>query len=188
MWVFIRCIIYQDYRTLKKSKGFIKMSKLKAAWDELFLQYIQQTGDSKNVILFNSVKEYQSLTTKIKVIYDCIEILSMVYSKDVAILIGKVGYPFNHTDVKSNEYQKRLASISSQAKRLVFEATKAKNAIDSFEENAGSETIKESDFDEMFLIMSKNQGYQMNAKNTTVSELISLIKLTEKQNSNVKRG
>lgn len=176
LWNFIQCLIKSDFKHLKKSKGFIKQSKLKKHWDLIFSEYLERSGDDSQIFLLSALKEYSILSNKIRLIDMSLEQLSHGWNDIIAKNMADVGFPVkNHEDPE--KYMKGLKSVQSRAKMLVMRANKLKADIDGFKDNAGSKEIKESDFNEILLIMSKNQGYSITSKNTTVVDFISLTKI-----------
>lgn len=181
---FIQCIIYGNYKFLVKSKGFIKRSKLKKHWESIFSEYLEKSGDNSNIFLLSSTKEYAILLNKINLIDDCIEMMSTGgYNKDLALLLKNVGYPLSKTN-DNEKFIKSLKSIQSRAKLLVLRANKIKSDLDKFKENSGSESIKEQDFTELLIMLSKIQGYQITSKNTTVDEFVLLLNINSKKDKN----
>lgn len=176
LWNFIQCLIKSDYKYLKKTKGFIKRSKLKKYWEDIFSIYMEKSGDNSHVFLLGIMKKYTVLVNKIKVIDESLYHLSKCYSSEIAENLKSLGFIVKKTD-DQNAYFKNLKSIKTRAKQLVMEANKLKKEIDNFRDQAGSSEIKEEDFNESLLIMSKNQGYQINSKNITVNDFIILTKL-----------
>lgn len=182
---FIKCITNGEYKYLKKSKGFISNAKLAQRWELIFEEYSEKSGDTTNEILLNSMKEYTVLVNKINLLDNHIELLHIGYNKALADNLSKIGYKVR--DIKDRqEYLKHLKGIVTQGKTMVFKANKLKNDIDSFSENKGSESVKEHDFIEIFAMISKNQGYQMTPKNTTVLEFITVVNLNKKLSENGK--
>lgn len=176
LWNFIQCLIKSDLKHLKKSKGFIKQSKLKLHWEKIFSEYMDRSGDNTQVFLLGSMKEYSILINKIKLIDASIEQLSHEYNEIIAENLKKLGFIVKKSDDRA-EYIKGLKIIQSKAKMFVLRANKIKSELDSFNENAGSKEVKESDFNETLLLMSKNQGYQITSKTISVVDFIALTKI-----------
>lgn len=178
MSVFIPCLISGNLKHLKKSKGFIKQSKLKQVWDKLFNEYLSLSGETSNVFLLNSMKEYTVLANSIKLIDDHLSLLSKGYNKGLADNLKQLGFVVDPIK-KGEAYIKQLKSINTRAKNMVLRANQIKRDLDEFESSKSTKTVTENDFIEIFMVLSKNQGYQLTPKNTTVLEFTSLIKLYE---------
>lgn len=176
LWNFIQCLIYSDYKHLKKTKGFIKESRLKKYWEQIFSTYMERSGDNSHVFLLGTLKEYTILVNKIKLIEESLNHLSKCYSYSIASNLKAIGFTVKNND-DQEVYFKNLKSVQSKAKQLVMRANKLKSEIDNFKDQSGSSEIKESDFNESLLIMSKNQGYQITSKTITVNDFIILTKL-----------
>lgn len=181
LYNFIKCLLSSDLSYMKKEKGLIKPSKLRKAWENIFAQYLEKSGNESNQVLLHSLKRYQVLVNKIKLIDSNIEMLSITYSNDIAYMMKKLGYPVN--EIKDREkYMQQLVDISKRAKTLVFQANKIKKDLDNFNENASSESVTEDDFNEILIILSKNQGYRLDAKEITVLEFVLLLKVNTEKN------
>lgn len=182
MSVFIRCLIYGDLKALKKSKGFIKTSKLKSVWSALFNEYLEQSGDTSRVFLLNALKEWAILTNNIKLIDDHLQILANGYNENLASNLKRLGFTIKPIKER-DKYIKQIKSINTQAKKLVLQANKIKKDLDQFESEKKTETVTEKDFLELFAILSKNQGYYLDPKAVTVAEFVVLIKLHQDKNN-----
>lgn len=176
LWNFIQCLIKSDLKYLKKQKGFIKQSKLKEHWENIFSQYMNDSGDTSQIFLLSAIKEYTVLANKIKLVDGSLELLCLGFNKNIAENLKNMGFVVTDND-DYDKYIKSLKMTQTKAKSMVMRANKLKSEIDGFQENSGSSEIKESDFNEILLVLSKNQGYQITSKTITLVDFITLIKI-----------
>lgn len=181
LWNFIQCLVKGDFKTLQKSKGFIKKSKLKRHWESIFQQYMEKQGDDTHVFMLNSIKKLAVLKNNIRLFDDHMSFLKNGYHEGLAANLKKIGYTVLNIP-NEKQYLAQLKRLHTSAKTMVFNANKIEKDMQKFQETGRSESVKEEDFNEILIILSKNQQYHIHSKNITVVDFIILTKMYKEKN------
>lgn len=168
---FIKCLMTADYDQLILKDNYIKPKKkdLILIWIEIYQEFTDLGASNEGNAYLSLVKQKTILNNKIYLINVCLESLKMRFNIDLVKVIKKLGIKGRFTK-KSIEYDLPRAYI--QLKSMIGRLKKIDNSLIPF---TSGEEMTESDFQEILVILSKFQGYRLNAEEITVTEYVHIL-------------
>jgi hypothetical protein len=164
---FIDCLINGNYKRLLRD-GEASDDELQAAWERLYNEYAELSGNTAHAYLFSLMKTTAALRAKLTAAQQFIQ------SGNVELL-RQMGYP---ADIKKIIARVKLESIELQGKTKELEKLRQSNEKDG---------AKEADFTAWIVSVSKYMGYRIDRKEVTVSEFLTMNKLMTEELERMKK-
>jgi hypothetical protein len=170
---FLTALIEKNYTALIKKPGLFSISKEKLIehWFEIYSEYCDLAESEASKAYLNMIKRKLFLETKVALCEALISSLMLGYNYETTQALKKLGFNFK---LSKMSYMADLKKVIAKAKPMVLEIGKIKKELEPYltEETPASKT----DFLALLVILSKHQGYHLDAKKITVEEYILTLK------------
>jgi hypothetical protein len=158
---FIDCLVNGNLRRLARS-GSPTDEELQAAWEKVYGEYVELSGNHSYSYYFSLVKSISVLQTKL-------QLANMLLRHGAIETLKELGY--------SGDAKKIIAKM----KREIIELQAKQKELERFKEESKNETMKESDFIAWIIHVSKYLGYHIDRKTVTVSEFMAANKIMNEE-------
>jgi len=167
LYNLIKIIVTKDLKWLIKEGN---PTNLETAWANIYSEYCEISGDQTGGYVLDLSKEISYLTNRLTHVQKLVDMLLIRRNEDwISILQNELGFKFSYSDL-----EKDLKRTVTLAKSDLVKLQKKQSEYDSLNK-PGKETT-EQDYTKTLQVLSKFQGYQVRAKDITVSEYVEMIK------------
>jgi hypothetical protein len=181
---FIDCLVNHNYSRLVISGEFSK-EELKNNWNDIFYDYcdIMDSNQNKNIIKLRKDIAKNEATLMIldlvnKVLSHHYDFIGDDNYNRCKNILHEYGYEYDFPK-DDKERINQLKNVHSISKGLALNLINDRSNYDKTVVAKQTSTVKESDFDKIFIAINKFMGSGLSIKpiNTTVSEYCGMIKL-----------
>lgn len=178
---FIRCICESDLTALIIS-GDPKSEELAIAWGEIFYEYVELSGSSETIYLYNLQKEISLLSDEVMNVETCMyflspEMIGFSWDRKEELVEILRSYGYKVTIDFTTDYSGVFAIINSKLVPKKQKLEGKKNELAKYLESKQGQTITQEHFDSWMIRLWKMQGGNIiRAKDITVKEYVLLIK------------
>lgn len=175
--VFIDCLVDGKLERLVKS-GKASQKELVEAWEKIFIEYCDLSGESNIKRLIYLSKNIGYLRSRIIAIQLCVYVLSTKKSDSCIDQLKNMGFNMNFSDESMLEDLKKvIAASKSHELELTIKSTEYEKMV-----NQGEKAkIKSSYFDNLLIDLSRFMGYRIKKNELTVNEFIIIKKKYRKE-------
>lgn len=168
--VFLDILYTGSIKKLKKRRFlFVSKKKLERAWGKIYDEYSDLSKSEGTQAFFQLLKQKTTLQNKIFITQVCIDSLKTNYSSELANVLKKLGYNFKFT---RESLESDLKKVVAKSKPLVIRLKKLEENIAPY---LGAEDLKQSDFEDILVSLSKFQGYRLDKNHITVIEFVNIL-------------
>lgn len=183
---FIKCLLHKEYSCLIL-EGSPTEIEMREVWDNIFMDYLDLMDNNKTKLLAKSIKDIARNEAKLMVIELALRVLSHHYE-----FIGEENYLICVKNLKDYGYDyeyprddearmKDLERVRSVSKMAIIKLQSDRANYDKLLNENQNKVVRESDFNETFIALSKFMGYSVKPQTTTVSEYCGMIKTISKK-------
>lgn len=170
---FIRCIVHNDYTGLIQS-GNPTPEKLYQAWEYVYMEYCDLSGDVNHRQILNLSKEVGYLESKLLTIRSCCLVLSIRYSKTMADILHRIGYRQRLDPASGQAYYDDINSIVKKSKAILIAIEQKRYEHEQLLKQYEGQKIDEAYFDEALVELGRFMGFRLDPQITTVSEFVAI--------------
>lgn len=188
LYNFIQVLVNDDKEMLynRPNKAWYKQADLDAIWDKIFLEYIEESGDSRSKTVLELMKDISVVSNKLNIIQNCINLLASItdvkdYQPTIETL-RKYGFRYEF----SNEtLVNDLNKVVKSARQLIIKREELNNELSAINKTEESKAT-EKDF---YVHLANISEHFINPKETTVMQYIGyLTKFNQKIEQNERTG
>ena len=177
---FMECLINHVYLSLIE-QGSPTDDELKAAWDSIYLDYIELTVGTTEYKAYQTVlRQFTEAHSRYLALISGIQALSLGYSKEVVDGLAELGYPIELKENDIKNYTNELKKLDPHIKGAELILKQAKKDIDEYTMGRGKE-MTEAMYHEYIAAVSKFMGFQISLT-TSLIQWISYTGLMNKYN------
>lgn len=179
---FIRCLCHADYSCLVIEGEFTDEEKYQA-WQSIFIEFLDAENSQNTQEVVHLQSKINDNSKKLTIIELCLTLLSYYHTglvkdsdKEIAVnQLKKYGFNYQYSNESMSEDLQRVQSIS---KTTVINLKSDRSQLERLTEKHQN-TVKESDFAKIFIILNKNfaGGFKYTPQNTTVSEYAAMLEM-----------
>jgi hypothetical protein len=177
--VFIRCMVSGDYTGLVKSGPTDTpeaWAAIEDAWLSIYSQYCALIGGIQIAAFIQRAKTVNALSSKINRITALVDCARLIVCDELITALAAEGYKVNAARLASADDEGYLQELDAVMARLRPEKMKLDSLIKELPKADDKQKSTEQDFTRTLLEVSKYEGYQVKAKDTTVSEYCEYVK------------
>lgn len=176
---FIQVLIHDKKEMLynRPNKAWYKSADLQKIWDDIFLEYIEESGDSKSKGMLQLLMDISVISNKLEIIQNCVTLLSNVSDvKDYQPTINVLKtFGFRYQFTNETLYSDLNRTVKS-ARSLIIQRDQLKSQLSDVNKNE-SEKATEKDFSVHLANLSESIGFAIKSKEITVMEYIGYLKV-----------
>jgi len=176
---FIECLVNKNYSCLILSGQYLS-EELERIWTDVFYEYCDLTNSKDYQLMLKYMKSISINEAKLTVINLCLIVLSHSYNQECVDLLKKYGYNYKFDESDNESFLKDLQNVQNTSKMAVINLQNDRKQLEKITDKKQS-SIKESDFDKIFISLSKYMGYPVRKRDLTVSEYCSMINVINKK-------
>jgi len=173
---FIECLCNQNYSCLIISGDFTNEEQFET-WNNLFYEYCDLINSKEYQLILKYMKSVGINEAKLTAINLCLVVLSHGYNQDCVDVLKNYGYNYKFSSESLLNDLKNVQNISKGAEIKLQNDRKQLEMLT----NKKKKQVKESDFDKIFIYISKYMGFVVKKKDTTVSEYCGMIQMISKK-------
>lgn len=174
---FIQVLIHDKKEMLynRPNKAWYKSADLQSIWDDIFLEYIEESGDSKSKGMLQLLMDISVISNKLEIIQNCVTLLSNVSDvKDYQPTINVLKtFGFRYQFTNETLYHDLNKTVKS-ARSLIIQRDQLKSQLSDVNKNE-SEKATEKDYFVHLANISESIGFAINPKETTVMQYIGYL-------------
>lgn len=152
------------------------VDELVTAWENICEQYNESIKTELSKSVFEAYKKVVITESKIKIIHSAILYLrNLGYDEEVAQVLNQLGYGKINKTIDQNELERYLKRYELKSSILVVLLNQYRMQYKALKPEDTSVKLEYSDYMDELAILSKHQGYNINAKKITVQEYCSIV-------------
>lgn len=155
------------------------ISKREYAWQLIWAEYTELTGDKKSNHLLSLMKEFYVSQHKIAIIQTIVDAICERHDDGLTAQLRVLGFRFKFDISQPEQYRKDLERTVTQSKSLIVRLNNAYNELQKL--NNDNSKATPSDFDLIMAELSKFQGYRIDPNICTVSEYCAILNSFRRQ-------
>ena len=177
---FIDALVDNNYTGLVLS-GRPTESEISDAWEQIYTQYTEISGNSLFTAYATKLKDYGRTLTKMNILISSIEVLSLMYNADVVQALNDVGFKctFDQNDIEA--YMADLDKLSNYANSVSVKLKYASGQLDEAKQQMNNKAATRADFVNSIAIVSKYMGFKIDPTCTAVAEFVTYQKMLEQE-------
>ena len=173
---FIACICDHNYSVLNLPGEKNSDAILRAAWDNIYSEYIDCVKDTEQIYISKLSKDINVLTTKLNLIALVVERLSIKHDADIVAELRKViSVPGDFNPANRDAYKKDLERVVSLSKTLYMQREEKRAEMSRLMPMEGTGKIDHSHFDALIVQISKYMKFQINRRQIFVGEFVAMM-------------
>jgi len=141
--------------------------------EDLRAEFSSLVESKRSSYVLDLMKSISSLKVKYFIVFKCVEVLSNVYSRDLANELKLVGCKGKFDPADELGYSRDLKAALSYNKRLLTQIAAKEKEFDRLQEK--QEEITAQDFNDQAIQLGKTVGYRVDLKTTSAAEWASLV-------------
>jgi hypothetical protein len=175
--VFIDCLINHKLERLIKS-GEASQKELSEAWEKLFIEYCDLSGDKNMKHLIHLSKNIGYLQCRILAAQLCVYVLSNRKSDACVEQLKLMGFNGNFNEASiADDLKSVIATVKSFEIDLQRKALEYEKIVN----EGGKAKLESSYFDNMLVDLSKFMGFRLKKNELTVNEFMSIKSKYQKE-------
>lgn len=179
LYNFIQILVHDNKEMLynRPNKAWYKQADLQQIWDDIFLEYIEESGDSKSQGILQLLMDINVISNKLDIIQNCIKLLASVtdvseYQPTIGIL-KTFGFRYEY----SNESLiSDLNRVVKSSRSLIIQRDQFKSQLEDLNKNESGKAT-EKDYFVHLANLSESLGFAINPKETTVMQYIGYVSM-----------
>jgi hypothetical protein len=171
---FIQIIISNNLYWLMKSDSGELPANAAEVWDNIFIEYMELTGDQEYRYMMDLILNIEKLRIKVLSVESALNLLSNYKSKPVIEALLELGYTVEQMK-DWDDYFKSLEDIHKRLGLTILELHRKEKELQELQKNYGKVKADEKYFTKIVIRLSKYQGYRIDALITTVSEFAMIL-------------
>lgn len=168
---FIDCLIDNDFTGLGKGS----QTELLLAWVEVFNEFSSLRQNSQSEEIFVLLKNIFSIEEKIKIIGYCVDILWVVYNRDIANELKELGFNVKLDWSNKQSYYKDLNSVITKAKSLNVKLQQHQKELDLLTNKHKGNSWKRKDFTSINTNLAKFMNFHINNSIISVADWCDMV-------------
>src|ERR1700688_560387 len=169
---FVKCLVCQQFPLVGGEK----------AWETIFNEYLQLSGDESITQLLSLLKSIAILTNKIQLIDIIVNQMSIKPVPELAEQLRKMGFRFGYGDNLKSD----LLSTVNQAKGWLLKLQQDQKELEDLRRSEGG-AATEQDFEMQYSAIEEFKGVAINPETYTVARYcadVKRMKMRNKPNEN----
>ena len=177
---FIDALVDSDYTGLVLS-GKPTDAEIADAWEKIYDQYSQISGNSLFTSYMLKLQEYGRALVKMNILISSIEVLSLMYNADVVQALNDVGFKctFDQNDIEA--YMADLDKLSKYAANVSVKLKHTSGQLEEAKKQMSNKAATRADFVNSIAIVSKYMGFKIDPTCTAVAEFVTYQKMLEQE-------
>jgi hypothetical protein len=144
--------------------------KIIAEWEDIYSEYVGLRENKSSSFILDILKAITYLRTKQYIIKKCIEVLAVVYSRELATELKLSGCKGKFDWADKEGYSNDLRAADSYQKKFNSQIKKKEKELDEYQKRYGKDSISRKDFDIWAITLGKYLGFRIDYNVMTVSE------------------
>lgn len=168
---FIDCLVDNDLSGLGKGS----QTELQIAWIEVYNEFasLRQNGQSKEI--FELIKHIFSLEQKIKIISYCVDVLWVVYNREVANELKELGFNIKLDWSNKKEYYKELSVVISKSKSLSTKLHQKQKELELLTDKQKGNSWTRKDFISINTNLARFMNFHINNSIVSVADWCDMV-------------
>ena len=150
------------------------------AWEKIRTEYAELIGDISYKLMLSLFKEIQYINNKLHVIQTIVDHMQNYYHEDFKKILDIYGFVYNWDVSNKTVYDKQLKMIVSRSKTFLVQLESKRKEWEQLSKKNNGEQITRTYFEDVLLMLSKEQGYHLRANEISVYQFARLINLAKK--------
>ena len=176
--LFIDVLCNQNYKALTLA-GEPSQGQLLEQWDKLYQEYLDLSGSRNYTYISRLENDLGVLRTKLKLIHAACLILQHTYSLTAVNSLLKQGYKYEYSASDYNSRVDDLRKVLTKSKVLEIVIAQKQAEKANFMRGFEGKKPTEQHFISTLIILSKHQGYDIQAETTSVAKYLEIKKQYE---------
>lgn len=139
-------------------------------WDDIYSEYIGLRENKSSSFILELLKEITYLQVKVYIINKCVEVLAVVYNRDLVNELKLCGCKGKFDWSNKEQYSNDLKSAVSYSKKYISQYSRKENELEQYSKKHGNKSITRKDFNVWAITLGKYMGFRIDFKEIYVAE------------------